>query len=152
MQDRTDAILDAAKSVFAESGFAGASIADIARRAGVSDGLVYRYFENKRDLLFHVLRAFYQRIIADLQTTVLREPQFEARVASDYQGSAIQALNRTYTSILIRIVDAAVAAGEIRADIDPRLLRDVIFGAIEHRAWRIIHGRGGIDPAQTART
>jgi TetR/AcrR family fatty acid metabolism transcriptional regulator len=177
-QDRYDSILDAAKSVFAERGFAGASISDIARRAAVSDGLVYRYFENKRDLLYHVLRVFYERIIEDLEATVLRETRFEARlrklirrhlevfvsdadlcrlfisevrVASDYQGSAIQELNRSYTSILIRIVDAALADGTIRRDVNPHLLRDVIFGAIEHRAWRFVNGRGDLDTARTAR-
>jgi AcrR family transcriptional regulator len=177
-QDRYDTILAAAKSVFAERGFVGASIGDIARRANVSDGLVYRYFDSKRDLLFHVLRVFYERIIAELEESVLRETRFEARlrklirrhlevfvadadlcrlfisevrVASDYQGSAIQALNRDYTAILIRIVDAAQAEGAIRRDVNPRLLRDVIFGAIEHRAWRYVNGRGELDTARTAR-
>ncbi|WP_252407044.1 TetR family transcriptional regulator, partial [Escherichia coli] len=39
MQDRRDSILLAAKQAFAEKGFEGTSIADIARAAGVSDGL-----------------------------------------------------------------------------------------------------------------
>ena len=56
MQDRYDAILDAAKRAFGDKGFEGASIADIAPRiAGISDGLVYRYFRNKRELLYGVL-------------------------------------------------------------------------------------------------
>jgi AcrR family transcriptional regulator len=178
LQARYDSILQAAKHVFAERGYADASIGDIARRAGVSDGLVYRYFANKRDLLYHVLRVFYERLIKDLEETVLRESGFEARlrslirghmdvfvadaalcrlfisevrVASDYQDSPIQDLNRLYTSILIRIVDTAQGAGEIRRDINPRLLRDVIFGAIEHWAWRLLSGRGELDAAATAR-
>ncbi len=177
-QERTDAILDAARSVFAECGFARASIGEIARRAAVSDGLVYRYFENKRDLLHHVLRQFYERIIEDLERTVLRHTGFEARlralirrylevfaadadlcrlfisemrVASDYQGSAIQQLNRDYTSVFIRIVDQALADGTVRRDVNPRLLRDVIFGAIEHRSWRFVNGQGELDIARTAR-
>src|SRR5437773_7478203 len=66
MQDRYDAILDAAKRAFAEKGYEGASIADIARIAQISDGLAYRYFRNKRDLLFAVLQRFYERILVDL--------------------------------------------------------------------------------------
>src|ERR1700693_2106619 len=65
MQDRYDAILDAAKRAFAEKGYEGASIADIARIAQISDGLAYRYFRNKRDLLFAVLQRFYERILVD---------------------------------------------------------------------------------------
>lgn len=177
-RSRSDAILDAAKGAFAEKGFGQVSIAQIAKRAGVSDGLVYHYFRDKRDLLFHVLRAFYERIMLDLEDNVTRESRFaarlevlirshlevfvadtdlcrlfisEVRVASDYQGSAIQELNRAYTSILIGIVDDAVRAGEITGEISPRLLRDAIFGAIEHRAWRYVNGRGRLDTAETAR-
>ena len=178
MQDRYDAILDAAKGAFADKGFEGTSIADIARAAQISDGLVYRYFRNKRELLYEVLRKFYERILLDLETQVFRHDGFaaqletlirrhlevfvsdtdlcrlfisEVRTASDYQGSSIQELNRLYTSVLIRIVKNAVKTGEVRSDVNPRLLRDVIFGAIEHLAWRHVNGKGQLRVAQTAR-
>src|ERR1700738_5693422 len=59
MQDRYDAILDAAKRAFAEKGYEGASIADIARIAQISDGLAYRYFPKKKaPLLFLPPRGY----------------------------------------------------------------------------------------------
>jgi AcrR family transcriptional regulator len=178
MQDRYDAILDAAKGAFADKGFEGTSIADIARTAQISDGLVYRYFRNKRELLYEVLRKFYERILLDLETQVFKHDGFSARLealirrhlevfvsdtdlcrlfisevrtASDYEGSSIQELNRLYTSVLIRIVKDAVKTGEVRSDVNPKLLRDVIFGAIEHLAWRHVNGRGQLRVTQTAR-
>lgn len=178
MQDRHDAILDAAQRAFTENGFEGSSVADIARLAGISDGLVYRYFRNKRELLYEVLRRFYERILLDLETQVFNHAAFSARLealmrrhldvfvadadlcrlfisevrtASDYQGSPIQELNRLYTSVLIRIVREAVKSGEVRPDVNPRLLRDVIFGAIEHLAWRHVNGKGQLRVTQTAR-
>jgi AcrR family transcriptional regulator len=39
MQDRYDAIVEAAKSAFSEKGYEATSIADIARTAEISDGL-----------------------------------------------------------------------------------------------------------------
>jgi len=48
--DRRTQILDAAQEVFAERGFAGASIRDLAQAAGVSPGLLYWYFKDKTDL------------------------------------------------------------------------------------------------------
>jgi len=178
MQDRSDAILDAAKGIFADKGFEGTTIADIARAARISDGLVYRYFRNKRELLYEVLRKFYERILLDLETQVFKHDDFalrletlirrhlevfvsdtdlcrlfisEVRTASDYQGSSIQELNRLYTSVLIRIVKNAVKSGEVRSDVNPKLLRDVIFGAIEHLAWRHVNGKGQLRVTQTAR-
>jgi TetR/AcrR family fatty acid metabolism transcriptional regulator len=178
MQDRYDAILDAAKGAFADKGFEGTSIAGIARIAQISDGLVYRYFRNKRELLYEVLRKFYERILLDLETQVFKHGAFSARLealirrhlevfvsdtdlcrlfisevrtASDYEGSSIQELNRLYTSVLIRIVKDAVKTGEVRPEVNPKLLRDVIFGAIEHLAWRHVNGKGQLRVTQTAR-
>ena len=47
---RPDAILDAAWAVFAERGFARAKLDDVARRAGVSKGTLYLYFDSKERL------------------------------------------------------------------------------------------------------
>lgn len=44
-------ILEAAIQVFAEKGFHGATVRDVARTAGVADGTIYNYFKNKSDLL-----------------------------------------------------------------------------------------------------
>lgn len=176
MQDRRDSILAAAREAFARSGFRETSVADIARSAGVSDGLVYRYFDSKRDLLRAVLTAFYERTMVDLEAIAAREAPFEdslrallrrhlgaflgdtdlcrlfiaeVRTATDYQGSPIHLLNRRYTSILMRLIETAMARGEVRGDIDVRLVRDVIFGAVEHLSWAAVNGRS-LDVDRTA--
>jgi len=58
--DRPAEIVSAAVTVFAEKGFAAAKLDDIARRAGVSKGAVYLYFETKED----VFRAVVEQAIA----------------------------------------------------------------------------------------
>ncbi|TGY88137.1 TetR/AcrR family transcriptional regulator [Marinicauda algicola] len=50
-EDRPDEILDAALAEFTEAGFAGAKVEDIARRAGVSKGTIYLYFDTKEAML-----------------------------------------------------------------------------------------------------
>lgn len=47
---RSDAILDAAEQVFAGSGYDGAALREIARRAGVAQGLIHYHFDNKARL------------------------------------------------------------------------------------------------------
>jgi AcrR family transcriptional regulator len=44
-------IIDGASEAFAERGFFGASMRDVGARIGITEGRVYRYFSNKRDLL-----------------------------------------------------------------------------------------------------
>ncbi|HVL63934.1 MAG TPA: TetR/AcrR family transcriptional regulator [Actinomycetota bacterium] len=49
-RDRRDDILKASLHLFAERGFHGTSMRDIAREAGITEGLIYHYFASKRDL------------------------------------------------------------------------------------------------------
>jgi AcrR family transcriptional regulator len=51
---RRNQILDAATQVFAVKGFHRATIKDIARVAGIADGTVYNYFENKTALMLGI--------------------------------------------------------------------------------------------------
>ncbi|WP_180037773.1 TetR/AcrR family transcriptional regulator [Acinetobacter sp. YH12127] len=61
MEQNRNAILDSARELIAHGGFKEASIQAIAERAGVSTGLVYRYFENKSQILIEVLSAAIRR-------------------------------------------------------------------------------------------
>src|ERR1700676_2543396 len=80
LRERYNAILDAASLVFAESGFEGASTAEMARRAGVSERVIYRYFKNKRDLLQKVLELFSERFAEDREAEVLAAETFAERL------------------------------------------------------------------------
>jgi AcrR family transcriptional regulator len=55
-------ILDAAAKVFAEKGFQYATMAEIAKGAGISTGLTYSYFKNKLDVLLSIIVNFLQTI------------------------------------------------------------------------------------------
>ncbi|MGE5623654.1 MAG: TetR/AcrR family transcriptional regulator [Methanocella sp.] len=48
--DTRERILAEARRLFAEKGYDGATIADIARQADITDGAIYRHFSDKRDL------------------------------------------------------------------------------------------------------
>jgi AcrR family transcriptional regulator len=49
-RDRREDILSASLNLFAEKGFHGTSMRDIARAADITEGLIYHYFASKRDL------------------------------------------------------------------------------------------------------
>ena len=58
--DKKNRILEAAARVFAQKGYAGASVADIALRAEIGKGTVYEYFDSKEDLFFAVFEWYLQ--------------------------------------------------------------------------------------------
>ena len=57
-------ILDAAFIEFSERGYHQTAISDIAKRVGIGHGTFYRHFENKRDILQHVISETMQKIMA----------------------------------------------------------------------------------------
>lgn len=67
-------ILEGARAVFREQGFGGASVDDIARRAGISKATMYRYFPDKAAIYAEVLRRDCQRQAMLMETCAARLP------------------------------------------------------------------------------
>jgi TetR/AcrR family transcriptional regulator len=71
--DKKERILKAAAGIFAETGFAGTDVAQIAARAGVAKGSLYNYFESKEDLYLYVCRDGIERSRAAVYHEILPE-------------------------------------------------------------------------------
>lgn len=61
-----DRLLRAAADVFAERGYDGTRVADIAAAAGVSNGALYSHFASKAELLVDALRTHGRRVLAEM--------------------------------------------------------------------------------------
>ena len=61
---QAEVILDAAARFFAERGFPGASMSDLARECGISKALVYHYYTNKEALLYDITERYMARLVA----------------------------------------------------------------------------------------
>jgi TetR/AcrR family transcriptional regulator, fatty acid metabolism regulator protein len=174
---RVAEIMRAARAVFIDKGYDDALIAEIAERAGVVEGSIYRFFANKRDLLVRVVEHWYEEMLArdDEQfasvrgvwnrirfivhhhlTTIRREPALsrlvfqELRPDPDYRNTRLFQLNQAYTHRIIDVIKAAAAEGELRSDVSPSLVRDMIYGCIEHRTWAFLRNEGDFEIDQTA--
>jgi AcrR family transcriptional regulator len=62
-QAKREAILAAARDIFAEKGFHAAGIADIAAKLDVGHGTIYRYFENKLDIFLTLYDALNEELL-----------------------------------------------------------------------------------------
>lgn len=169
---RVEDIESAARLVFARRGFAAASMAEIAAEAGVAEGTIYKFFASKRHLVLRVIERWYEAMVAEFERslpgisgarnkiryiiwrhiTSLKEDRDlarlcgnEARNAGDYYQSELQELNRRYTHIFLEACREGVATGELRSDIPLPLLRDIVFGGIEHHVSHILYGKGNAD-------
>src|SRR3954464_442008 len=66
--DKRRAILDAALELFAERGFHGTAVPEVAERAHVGAGTIYRYFESKEALVNALYRDQKMKMISALLT------------------------------------------------------------------------------------
>jgi len=67
-------ILETAARAFAELGFPSASMNDIARRCGVSKGLLYHYYASKERLLFDLTEQYTKRLVLLVEDVERRVP------------------------------------------------------------------------------
>lgn len=65
--DRRRAILHAALTVFANHGYHSASVAMIAKEAGVSKGLMYNYFESKEQVLLTLVNDLFDEVVTKMR-------------------------------------------------------------------------------------
>ncbi|MBH1963101.1 MAG: TetR/AcrR family transcriptional regulator [Comamonadaceae bacterium] len=169
---RFEEILVAAEQVFCEAGFEAATVAEIARRAGVVEGNVYRYVKSKRELLAHVISEWYSRKNDELEKEFAQIASVQSRLryliaahlrnmrdspallrlilregrANDAEFREIVGkLNQRYTGYLRSTIEAGVQNGEFRPQTPVRLVRDMIFGGIEHHSTRFLMGEGHLD-------
>lgn len=146
-------VLDAAESVFAELG-ATAPTEEVARRAGVAIGTVFRHFPTKNDLLAAIMKRLLARLVDDAGR--LGGPDglftfFEQLVAQAAgKRSVVELL--AHSGVDIQLPDAvgglgqavasllsqAQSAGTVRADVEPpevmALLISICQGAL-HGGW-----------------
>jgi TetR/AcrR family fatty acid metabolism transcriptional regulator len=154
--DKRRQILDAAVRTFADLGFHGARVSDIAEHAGVAHGLLYHYFASKEDVLQTIFRenwgALLERFraveradesaadkLAGIAKILLRTWRNDPALVtvmvrevarSPKLQSQVEEVREVF-SILERVILEGQRRGEFRADIDARLASWILYGGLE---------------------
>jgi len=151
--------MEALRILLEQKEFASITIAEIAQTAGVTEGLIYKYFKDKRDLLHVVLSDYVEFFLSGMEQelhgiegalnklrTVIRTHLtmyahnrvfsrillLEVRNHPDYFVSDAYKTVKRYTGLLMGIIEEGTTDGSIRRDVPVEAIRQVILGAIEH--------------------
>lgn len=151
-------IIDAAVVVIAENGYHASQVSKIAKQANVADGTIYLYFKNKEDILISVFKEkmghFIEKIdqaiseqetVSDKLLTLIKMhykqlsesphlaivTQLELRQSKPELRKEINNVLKSYLNVIDEIVQQGIEENEIRKDINPQLIRHMIFGTLD---------------------
>ena len=150
-------ILDGALKVFAEKGFYFAKISEIAKKAGVADGTIYLYFDNKDDILISLFEERMEMLISaflnaitgvegilekiriyidhhlelinniDLARILTIELRQSTRFMKNYRNQKFV----EYLGLLEALIEQGQQQGLIRKDTPAHWIGRMIFGALD---------------------
>ncbi len=152
------AIVEAAEACFARGGYAGASMREIAERAGVSKSLLHYHFQSKEHLFVEVQIRFYERLGARIAAAVAPIVSGEARglaafdalfdvlrtsndlatqaelwaaaLANDKLRSHITRLREFFRRMLVQRIEEILGEDRERLPMTPEAAADLIWAAL----------------------
>lgn len=157
-EDKRRRIIDAAVEVFAEKGFFGARVSEIATVAGVADGTIYLYFKSKDDILISLfeekMAEILTRFVAMLAALddpeqkmrsyivehlklVAEQPKLmqvltvELRQSARFMKEYSPQAFAKYLALVGGILEEGQKKGVFRKNLDPAVFRRALFGAID---------------------
>jgi TetR/AcrR family fatty acid metabolism transcriptional regulator len=158
LRDKHVVILDAAIKVFADKGYHGSRVSDIAAEAGIAYGLVYHYFKNKEEILETIFRERWSGFLEAIEAIAAGPGRTEDKLLSlaalilnayrvradwvkvlvfEIQRSSrfadpeqVKAVGRLFESVA-GILREGQQAGELRADLNPEIACNVFLGGLD---------------------
>ncbi len=130
---RKNQILEAATTVFAEKGFQRATIKDIAKVAGIADGTIYNYFQNKNAILFGLMDRLNETESRELQFQGTSDTTF-SEFFSAYLKHRLEQFGTREIALLGIIISEVLVNAELRQQYQTRILEPTY--AIAERAFQ----------------
>ena len=146
---RRTQILEAAARVFAEKGFHPSTVRDVAKAAGVADGTIYNYFENKAALLLGLLGLMTERAQGQVNPATLAGADLRG-LTRLYLSGPLEALSADHSELFRVIVSEVMVNPEMRERFYAQLLGPMLKAG-EGMFSRALSGPGQLaDPVRTA--
>ncbi len=156
-------IIESAKRLFAEQGYQKTTIVDISRQAGLSEAALYEYFQGKEDLLLTIPDLWVSELITGLEDQLfgikgafnklrkylwwnmrrIEQEPLDAKIVylflktnANFMKTEVYSNVKILYSYLIDIIEEGKKSGEMKADLDPYLARNIIIGTMDHLVTR----------------
>jgi len=152
-------IINSAKKLFAEQGYQKTTIVDISKQAGLSEAALYEYFQGKEDLLLTIPHLWVSELLNDLDEQLfgikgavnklrkylwwymrrIEQAPLDAKVVylflktnANFMDTEVYSNVKNLYSYLINIFEEGCQSGEMKADLNSRIARDIFVGTTDH--------------------
>jgi TetR/AcrR family transcriptional repressor of uid operon len=148
--DRRSQILDAALVCFAKRGFHQASMHDISAEAGISVGLIYRYFENK-EAVISAMADRHKKEISEMLERARKAPTLLESLEILFTAHCCEDAPQVVSAFVVDLYAEASRNPHV-ADLVRDVLRTAMDGVTEliARAPEAQYARQGLSPADLA--
>lgn len=157
--DKHHLVMSKAQELFAEQGYLGTTISQIAKACGISEGSIYGYFTNKEDLLFSIAEYHFEEFCQEIKRHLLgvngaknrlskfvwhylmsmeEKEQFTRLFIKElWSNQRFYAHPRgrpiwNYWRILEEILEDGIKSCEFREDLDITLCQHMVAGTMNH--------------------
>jgi AcrR family transcriptional regulator len=161
--DTRERIERAAMELFVAKGVAETTVRDIARAVDISEGALYRHFEGKEELVWHMFERHYVSFAGQLQAMAEGETTARAKLAAMIRGfcrahdddptlfrfllfvqhgqlNKLAAETPTPVTVMLDVLSRAITSGELPAQ-DPNLAVALVMGIVLQPVTFAAYGR-----------
>jgi len=175
--NKFDKILDSAIKIIGQKGFHGAKVKDIANDAGVADGTIYNYFNNKEDILVTIFKVKLEEYVnmakeeingidnPEAKLKTLLKYHFKVMTETPYLANVLQIELRqpikdlrvkvrrhlkNYFRLIEQVIEEGIQKGVFNKGLDVYLAREMYFGTLDEIVSTWIFKGGEWDLQETS--
>lgn len=96
-KEKKSRIIEAGLKIFGEKGYYNTNTAEIAKAAGVSTGIVYSYFKDKKDILLQVIKLYFNNIFTPIRDFLYNLQELNKQTICEFLKIAIKSHENNYS-------------------------------------------------------
>ncbi len=146
-QNKIELILDASLPLFAQKGFNGTNVAEIAENAGIGKGTIYEYFNSKKDIFLNLIERWIKISDENLNEYIanVKNPEKRLQAIIDWNIDWLNSIESDIPKIFLEVINQTITEGGVffeKRDIMEKMcegirdkIRDVILEGVSEGSF-----------------
>lgn len=114
-QIKMNSILDVSLPLFAQKGFNGTNVADIAEKAGIGKGTIYEYFNSKEEIFTNLIESWTTKANDNLNELLndIKDPEEKLKAIFNWNIDWLNSLESDISKIFLEVINQTITEGGV---------------------------------------